>query len=181
MRVGAYTVEPAVFTAMPESVAREECLLPLAVNGKQLRVVAGRREATALDKSLRRAAYITGMGLRYSVAEYAQVAALVNELFNKCFTEVSGCVAEFEVKCPRRWLELAPTAAPPVRDCSVCQQQVFWANDAAEALAYARMGRCVALFRSGVESEIGMLRVPGEGARRRTRRCTGPGRVNWFR
>jgi len=59
-------------------------------------------------------------------------------------------------------VELTPTADPAVRDCSSCGRQVFWATDEPEALVHARQGRCIALFRSGVESEIGMLRVPGE-------------------
>lgn len=158
MRVGAYAIDPAVIAAMPESLAREECLLPLSVTGRQLRVVAGQREATALDQSLRRAVYRTGLELRYTVAEYTTIAALVNELFGSLFTEVSRCVVEFKVKCPLRWLDLTPTADPAIRDCVACGRQVYWADDEATALGHARLGRCVALWRSGVESEIGMLR-----------------------
>jgi hypothetical protein len=163
VRVGAYTVERDAFDALPESVAREECVLPLSLAEGVLRVVAGRREPEALTTSLRRVAYITRLRLRYSVADHGRVAALVHELFNSSFSEVSGCAAEFEVRCPRRWLELTPTSDPAVRYCGECGRQVFWADDEQAALSHARLGRCVALCRSGVESEIGMLRFPDEG------------------
>lgn len=163
MRVGKYTIEPDAFFALPESIAREHCLLPLALSDGKLRLVAGHREPAALDRSLRVVNFLTNLKIRYSIADFDTIAALVNELFSGSHIKVSRCALEFEVKCSKQWLELTPTADPAVRNCETCSRAVYWADDEAAALSHAQLGRCVALYTDGILDSVGMLRYPDEG------------------
>ena len=46
--------------------------------------------------------------------------------------------------CPQKWDELQPTDADRVRHCTTCDRDVFFCTTAAETLAHARAGRCIA-------------------------------------
>jgi hypothetical protein len=164
MRVGEYTIEPAAFDAFPESVAREDCLLPLGFMDGRLRILAGRRDDKLLNAALQRAANITALPLRYAVIDWGDVARLVDELYSGQFTSVANCLPEFQIQCPRQWLELLPTDAIGIRRCDVCERQVFWAATPEEAEMHARAGRCIALSTDGIEVSVGMLRLPDDQA-----------------
>jgi uncharacterized protein (TIGR02996 family) len=57
---------------------------------------------------------------------------------------IEGCPL-FELRCPRRWDALAPTAREDVRHCGACARDVYYFESVDEAREAARAGHCVAI------------------------------------
>jgi hypothetical protein len=146
-RIGKFMVDPGVFDVFPESLAREDNLLPIGFRGRSLRVVAGKRPEAELTAALKRAAYIILLGFHVWLADAAEVKRLVDELYSLDATEIAGCPLKFTVRCPRKWLEMRPTDQPDIRHCDVCTQSVYLVKDEDEGREHARQGHCIALIR----------------------------------
>ena len=163
-RIANLSIDPVVFENFPESLAREECVLPLGFCGDKFRVIAGKRPEAELLAALRRVAFITDLRLLYSLAEPERVKALVDELFSYGDAEISNCPVEFQVRCPRQWLELRPTDCREIRYCDECKKSVHLCKSEREAKEQARLGRCIALIRDEWVIDIGLLVFPEDSA-----------------
>lgn len=53
----------------------------------------------------------------------------------------------FVFACPKTWSSLTPTADPKVRDCPICNEQVFRCETPGEVSRRARLGQCIAVPR----------------------------------
>ena len=58
---------------------------------------------------------------------------------------VEGCDGGFEVPCVRDWAQLTRTERPDVRHCDGCSKLVYYSATLHQAIAHARIGRCVAV------------------------------------
>jgi uncharacterized protein (TIGR02996 family) len=56
---------------------------------------------------------------------------------------LENCGLQFEIKCPKRWDALAPTASPTERFCDSCNRNVHYASTAAEARRLVLANHCV--------------------------------------
>ncbi|MBX3231011.1 MAG: TIGR02996 domain-containing protein [Labilithrix sp.] len=66
---------------------------------------------------------------------------------------IENCDLRFELKCPKRWSELRPTAHADRRHCSACDQEVRYAATVGDARKLAAMGHCVAVDLNQPRSE----------------------------
>jgi hypothetical protein len=57
---------------------------------------------------------------------------------------IRSCRVRMKVVCPKTWEALAETAAPGVRRCSVCAEDVYLCTTDEETLAHARANHCIA-------------------------------------
>jgi uncharacterized protein (TIGR02996 family) len=58
---------------------------------------------------------------------------------------VEGCDGGFEVPCVRDWSQLTRTERPDVRHCDGCSKLVYYSATLHQAIAHAKIGRCVAV------------------------------------
>lgn len=58
---------------------------------------------------------------------------------------VENCDAHFDFACPMEWGQLAETADPKVRACSLCEEPVYYCTTIADARRHASQKRCVAI------------------------------------
>jgi uncharacterized protein (TIGR02996 family) len=52
---------------------------------------------------------------------------------------------QYQVQCPKKWDDLAPTLSPKERFCDSCQRNVHYATDLDEARMLARLGECLVI------------------------------------
>ena len=57
---------------------------------------------------------------------------------------ISNCSINFKVKCPVLWESLEMTEQEDVRFCSRCEKDVYLCSTRKRAIAYAKLGRCIA-------------------------------------
>lgn len=56
---------------------------------------------------------------------------------------LENCGLRFEIKCPKRWDALAPTASPTERFCDSCNRSVYYASTIADARRLVMAQHCV--------------------------------------
>jgi hypothetical protein len=163
IRIANLLIDPSAPEYLPESLAREECVLPLGPSGDALRVVFGRRDD--YKASIDKLQFVLNKTLVCAVADRRRIERAIDEVYTYLATEVADCPLEFGVECPRRWLELRPGERPDVRFCDSCRREVFLCSTENEAIEHARQGRCVAIYRA-IEhlyvDTLGLLEFPGE-------------------
>jgi hypothetical protein len=122
MQVANLKIDSAALEYLPESLAREVCVLPLGLDGDTLRVVFGRRDdyRDMIDKL----EYVLRRRLVCAVADRRRLERAIDEFYTYRVTEVTDCPLEFRFECPKRWLELRPSRRPDVRFCESCGRNV---------------------------------------------------------
>ena len=68
---------------------------------------------------------------------------------------LENCDLQFEIKCPKRWDALAPTASPTERFCDSCKRNVHYASTVADARRLVMAHHCVVV-------DIAELRYPDD-------------------
>src|ERR1022692_327019 len=97
VRVGNYTIDADAVDAIPESVAREECVFAIGFRDGELRVVAGNRPPAELRRAIRKVARFVNSPVAYSLADLDEVRMFVDELFTPA--RVHNCSVDFKVRC----------------------------------------------------------------------------------
>jgi len=152
IRIANLSIAPDAPDYLPESVAREHCVLPLGLHGEALRVVLGRRPDYRAALGLLR--FLLNRPVITFVADHERISMAVDELYGNRSTTVENCPLEFRFKCPQRWLSLRPTRDGDIRFCETCRREVFLCRGEDEAVSHAQEGRCVAIRR---DDDDGML------------------------
>jgi uncharacterized protein (TIGR02996 family) len=119
--------------------------------------VVARRVSSADDPAFAAAsARLTSLASMVGIGWRARVAMT--------FVEPTTCGAAagadqeplgFELACPMRWDEMAPTPLDGVRSCRACKKDVVYCASIEEARTYAEEGGCVAI-------DIGTPRSPDD-------------------
>lgn len=159
IQIANLKIDPKAPEYLPESLARESCVLPLGLDGNALRVVFDRRPdyRECVDKLQ----FVLDRPVVWAVADRARLERAIDEVYTYLATEVENCPLDFQVQCPKRWLELRPIGRADVRFCESCNREVHLCPDENAAIEHAQAGRCVALFRA-VENDcvdVGLIGV----------------------
>ena len=163
IRIANLEIDPLAVEALPEVLARNECALPLGLDGRTLRLVLGRR--ADYRESIDKLRFVLNRPVACAVADRGRVERAIDEVYTFRITEIANCPLDFHLECPRRWLELRPIGRPNVRYCESCRREVHLCRDENEAVGRAQAGHCVAIYRA-VENEwidtVGLLDFSGE-------------------
>ncbi len=144
IRIANLEIDPTALDYCPESLAREECVLPIRLEGNAIRVAIGRRDD--YQDLLKKLRFITERRIFWAVADRQALEWVIDEVYTYRATEVTNCPAEAHLDCPKLWLNLQPTGGPVVRFCRSCQRKVYLCMDQAEAVEYAELARRVAIY-----------------------------------
>jgi Type II secretion system (T2SS), protein E, N-terminal domain len=146
IRIANLKIDPAAPEYLPESLAREECVLPLGLDGDALRVIFGRR--VDYRESIDKIRFVLNRRLICAVADRERLERAIDEVYTHLATEVANCPLDFRFECPRRWLELRPTGQADVRFCESCARAVHLCADENEAIEHAQSGHCIAIYQA---------------------------------
>ena len=147
------SIPVAVIELVPESVARELCVLPFRTDGTCLWVFCPLDPDFAARES-GRLSIILNRRIEWVPVDASLLQQAINERYLPWHeATITNCPSRFRFQCPKNWSSLEPTADPRVRHCSECQCDVRWCENDVVAQALGREGMCVALAnRQYVES-----------------------------
>lgn len=96
---------------LPESVARESCIIPIESDGERLVIAAADRGDIALADKLR---FFCGTDVKLVSAPREAIAAAINRHYGECETEsVDSMLAEFTETAISTWPDIPEPAHPP--------------------------------------------------------------------
>lgn len=129
--LGATTVPPSVVEMVPESVARENIILPLSADNGALRVVMS--DPMDLD-TIQKLTFILNKDIQPVLAPREQIIESINRYYGQSETEsVDSMLAEFtdtaidttETEAVARTIEMDQSDAPVVRLCNLMIQEAI--------------------------------------------------------
>ncbi len=145
-------VDDQILLALPEDVARQYNVLPVARDetGLHLLVPASspEREASIVNEIRY---YAVDDQISYQTAALTDLSSKIDYLWSQLKSSVHSCERRFffRFRCPKVWTSLAPTSTPGIRFCDVCHKNVYYASTADELELHARAGHCTAYFEGG--------------------------------
>lgn len=148
----------------PESVARENCVLPVAVNCDTLHLIVpsdNLSKAIAGRPLLDMLQFILARELTCELADRTVLSSFVDLHYNAAYSKITNCDRKFAINCPKLWADLPPTENVLVRFCDVCRKDVYFCRTDDELESHSRLDHCIAIYDYELESE--MLGLPYNG------------------
>lgn len=145
----------------PESVARENCVLPIAVNCDTLHLIIPsdyRSIAIAGQPLLDMLQFILERELTYELADRTDLLSFVDLHYKAAYSKITNCDRRFSINCPKLWADLQTTQNVLVLLCNVCRKDVYFCSTEDELEAHSKLNHCVAFYDSVLGSE--MLGLP---------------------
>jgi hypothetical protein len=147
------SIPDAVLELVPESVARELCVLPFRTNDTSLLVFCP-SEPDFCAREGGRLSFILNRPIEWVPVDASLLQQAIDERYLPWReATITNCPPRFRFPCPKTWSSLEPTADPRIRYCSECQRNVHWCENQVVAQRLEGQGKCVALaHREYVES-----------------------------
>ena len=137
-------VDAAAIQLVPESVAREHCVLPVALADGKAKLVLPTTADDLSDKTIEVLRFVLGRDFDYETAPRDQLCKIVDLLYLASYSEIQNCDVRFRFKCPKQWADLQPTADKLIRHCDTCNHDVYYCYSKEELNERAEKNQCVA-------------------------------------
>lgn len=147
---------------VPESVARECCVMPFAEDGNLIDMycanVDSKPRGILLEDQL---SFVLGRKIRLMPIPSDDVDGLINFYYRAAI--IDGCEVRFRFQCPQAWEFLELTDRKGVRHCSTCAKNVYWCDSAEQIEAHASERRCIAFEAASGFNLLGDLAIDSGG------------------
>ena len=144
-----------VLDLIPQSIIHESNVLPFRVDGPRLAIFC------PIDFDLNyegaRFSFILAREIDWVPVDATLLREAIDQRYPRGNATIRGCLPQFRLQCPQRWLALQPTTDRRIRFCPECQRAVHWCDDESSARKFGRDGKCVALSEDGEAATIGMI------------------------
>jgi hypothetical protein len=147
-------VNAAAIHLVPESLAREHCILPAGLTNGKLKLVLPENVDGGLDELIRVLRSALGQDFDFDFATREALLEMINLHYLAIGAEIRNCEVRFRFECPRLWSNLQSTSNKLIRHCETCNQDVFYCHTKEELNERARKGQCVAIWDEYVEITI---------------------------
>ncbi|EMB13868.1 hypothetical protein RE6C_05401 [Rhodopirellula europaea 6C] len=135
------TLDGDAIERVPESVAREHCVLPIGFADDRLSLVL----PTDLDeRTYDLIKFVLEFDFDYETADRQTLRNFVHLFYWAVYSDVRNCSDEFRFKCPKMWIDLAATSDPMIRHCGTCDRKVHYCDSTMEFDKHRKRGDCVA-------------------------------------
>jgi hypothetical protein len=132
-----------VVELVPESVARECCVMPFAEQGELLELYCANEYLKPISAQLEhQLMFILGRPVRLTPIPREEVESLIEFYYQAAVMQ--GCEVQFRFRCPQVWEFLDETDREGVRHCKICAQNVYWCDSMDKIETHAAERRCVA-------------------------------------
>jgi hypothetical protein len=147
------SIPEAVLELIPESVARDLCVLPFRSDGTCLWVFCP-LDPDFSGREGDRLSFILNRPIDWVPVDPSLLQQAIKERYLPWReATITNCPLRLRFQCPKNWSSLEPTSDTRVRYCSECQHDVHWCENDVVAETLGRQGKCVALAnRQYVES-----------------------------
>jgi len=160
----AYSVCPLALELVPESVARDFCVLPVSASDDAVHLVLPstfRELITADGDTLDRLRIILDRTITYDVASRVELQPIVDLHYRAVYSAIQNCDVQFSFRCPKQWADLSPTEQSTVRYCNECTQNVYFCLTDDELSQRMANDQCAAFCDSETQSFVlGLLEYP---------------------
>ena len=137
-------VDAAAIQLVPESVAREHCVLPVALAEGKLKLVLPTTVDDLSDKTIDILRFVLGRDFDYDTAPRDPLFRIVDLHYLASYSEIQNCDVHFRFKCPKQWADLKPIADKFIRHCDNCDHDVYYCYSKEELHERAEKNQCVA-------------------------------------
>jgi hypothetical protein len=156
------SIPEAVLELVPDSVARELCVLPFRVDDTCLWVFCP-ADPNFSARERDRLTFILNRPIEWVPVDALLLQQAIEERYLPWReATITNCLPRFRFQCPKTWLSLEPTADPWIRYCSECQCDVHWCENGVVAERLGRQGKCVALAHREYVESVGILEFDPE-------------------
>ncbi|HBE68784.1 MAG TPA: hypothetical protein DDW52_11615 [Planctomycetaceae bacterium] len=141
---------------LPESIARENCILPVAINCSTLHLIVPadyQSKDVAGQPLLELLRFILARELTFELAYRVDLSSFVDLHYRAVYSTIANCDHRFTINCPGRWVDLPATENVRVRFCNVCRKDVHFCNTTDEVESYFRLDHRVAINDADAERE----------------------------
>jgi hypothetical protein len=134
-----------VVELVPESVAREICVMPFALEDGLLSLYCADDDADTHAQSEDRLRFILDRSVRLHPLNRIQLCALIDHYY----ADIQNCPVKFRFRCPRTWQSLIDIGQAGVRHCPQCNELVYWCDSYEQAQTLGKQKYCVAFRTNG--------------------------------
>jgi hypothetical protein len=147
------SIPEAVLELVPESLARELCVLPFRSDGTRFWLFCPLDPDFAAREG-GRLRYILNRPIEWVPVDASRLRQAIHDRYLPWHeATITNCPPPFRLQCPRNWSALELTVDTRVRHCSECQNEVHWCENDVVAQRLGCQGKRVALAnRQYVES-----------------------------
>lgn len=146
-QLAAIPVCPAALELVPEVVAREFCVLAVAISNEMLYLIlpSDIGELLSSDETgIDRLRFILGREFTYDLALRDDLFPVVDLHYWSICSDIRNCDVRFQTRCPKQWVDLRPTSENAIRYCTECQQNVYFCQSSEELKLRTANNQCVA-------------------------------------
>lgn len=138
-----HAIPPEVLELLPESLVRENCVLPALADERVITLFCPDDARFGLvDRE--RIQFILNRPVDWWPAQREVIQEAITQHLGELPAAIVNCDVKFRFRCPLIWEQLRPTDDAQVRYCEVCSKSVYRATDSIQADCLARQGKCVA-------------------------------------
>ena len=134
---------------LPEQVAREQCVLVIAIEGESLTLACPDTEFGATERD--NVEFIMSREITWETFPKDEIELAIKYAYGS-EGQVVGCTWKFNFECPKKWDELEKTEEQNVRDCKTCSRPVFLCTNTEDVVHNAKSGNCVCIVTTFGES-----------------------------
>ncbi len=132
---------------LPETVARENDVLPVSINEfGDVHVVLPELGSEDQSQLLEKLDFLMNCRITFDVAAAADLRPTIDLYYTGYNSEIQNCDFEFKYRCPKRWDSLRVTDDKNVRFCTDCQNSVTFCRTQEEVETLSAQGACVAFI-----------------------------------
>lgn len=147
-------LDSAAITSLPESIARNNAILPVRLDGDGLYLIVPSDIDLDGETIIQKLERVLDKPFTYDYADRSDLRAVVDFFYTAIYADIQNCDQHFQYRCPKRFSELEATKMPAVRFCSACNRNVYFCLSQAELDRRATRGECVAFMLANEPQEF---------------------------
>ena len=128
---------------IPECVARERCVIAVALTKEALIVACPNESFGIVDEE--RVEFILDRRITWLRMPRSEIADAIQRHYVDDGA-INDCGWQMRFQCPQRWRDLIPTDADAIRHCNVCDRDVYACYDKESVAEHAAKAHCVAIM-----------------------------------
>lgn len=141
MTLAVRNIPESVIGLIPESVARENCVIAIDCSVDLLTIAFPNDLPDWFEKD--RIEVILDRPIRWVSYPHKDIQSALDRHYDVP-AGIDNCSWTLKYQCPHRWRNLAKTDDGSIRFCPVCSRNVFLCHTESELTYHAQAGNCVA-------------------------------------
>ena len=134
---------------LPEAVARERCVLVIALEQDSLTLACPDAEFGATERET--VEFIMSREINWRSFPAGEIEHAIQYAYGSA-NRIVGCTWKFNFECPKKWGDLKLTNDNLIRQCETCSRSVYLCTNNDDVVRHAEVGNCVCVLAECGES-----------------------------